>query len=707
MTTLPEVQPEGRLELTWTNKRHRLLSHEDGSYEWTVPGDYRTSEVRLLHSVTTVGEVNDESLRAKDNLLIRGDALHALTSLAELPEFSGEYEGKVKLVYIDPPFNTGQAFADYDDSLEHSVWLTMMRDRLQQIKSLLAPDGSVWLHLDDVEIHRARAVLDEVFGPANFVATVVWQKVYNTKTAAQQFSTDQDYILVYSRQPGWKSYKSARTASMDSLYRSRDGDSRPWRAGPLDAPGAHTHQGSVYAIQSPFTGRLHYPAAGRHWGMGQDSVKSALETWGLQYETVDIHDTRERARRCGLTESEVRAGVQALMLKDPAEAGNSEVRLRLETGNWPVIWWGLKGTGGPQTKIYIDEVAQGSSPQTWWTYDQVGHNQEAKREIQALFPDLHPFNTPKPERLLQRVLSISTQPGDIVLDCFAGSGTTAAVAHKMGRRWVTVEWAHKTIESFTLPRLQKVVNGTDPGGITSTTHEEAIGELPSDVEPADVKRALSTLNKLQDHGMFDDVQLFKKIRKFGSFAAKGKNLSTEQIAEKSAEAEEAVVKAILSSIRQAGRTEKVITTNWTGGGGFRVLDVGPSMFDVEDNQVLLANWAEGDALGEAVAGQYGFTYENNPPFCGRKRKQQLAVIDGLVNDAVVDFLLDWLEDGEILSVFGTGIDPETALRLGELSRGSSLRKIPDSIVASYRRARRRDDGLNWVRSNRDTKGETA
>jgi adenine-specific DNA-methyltransferase len=204
----PETRHSGRLELTWTNKGQRLLSHEDGSYEWTTAGDYRTSEVRLLHDVTSVGDVSPVKNRAKDNLLIRGDALHALTSLGSIPEFTDEYLGKVKLVYIDPPFNTDQAFTHYDDALEHSVWLTMMRDRLAQIKSLLAPDGSVWLHLDDVEAHRARSVMDEVFGPGNFVATVVWRKVYSPDNRTL-ISPSQDYLLVYARDKNlWKNQRN-------------------------------------------------------------------------------------------------------------------------------------------------------------------------------------------------------------------------------------------------------------------------------------------------------------------------------------------------------------------------------------------------------------------------------------------------------------------------------------------------------------------
>lgn len=175
----------GRLELTWTNKDEALLSSDEGAYQWVPSSDYRVAEVRLLHDAASVGDVRVTSQRSQDNLLIRGDALNALTSLGRLPEFSREYLGRVKVAYLDPPFNTQQAFEDYDDALEHSVWLTMMRDRLAQIHRLLSEDGSVWLHLDDAEMAYCRIVLDELFGRENFVATVVWEKADSPRNSAR------------------------------------------------------------------------------------------------------------------------------------------------------------------------------------------------------------------------------------------------------------------------------------------------------------------------------------------------------------------------------------------------------------------------------------------------------------------------------------------------------------------------------------------
>ena len=180
----PSARYSGTLELSWTNKHLRLLAEEDGAYQWVPPSDYRVAEVRLLDEAGTVGQTRARGERAKDNLLIRGDALNALTSLGELPEFADELVGKVRLAYLDPPFNTQQSFLHYDDNLEHSVWLTMMRDRLVQIRKLLAPNGSVWVHCDDSEQHRLRCVMDEVFGPQAFVATVIWQKRYSRENRA-------------------------------------------------------------------------------------------------------------------------------------------------------------------------------------------------------------------------------------------------------------------------------------------------------------------------------------------------------------------------------------------------------------------------------------------------------------------------------------------------------------------------------------------
>lgn len=645
---------QGRLELTWTNKDRRLLAHEDGTYEWVSAEDYRVAEVRLLHNVTTVSEVGKS--RAGDNLLIRGDALNALTSLARLPEFASEYLGKVRLCYMDPPFNTGQAFTHYDDNLEHSVWLTMLRDRLRQVQQLLAPNGTVWVHLDDQEVHRFRCVLDEVFGPTNFVATVIWQKAYSPRNDAPALSTDQDYILIYSNTPGWRSNRMDRFAERDALYTSPDGDPLTWVSGDPAAPSAHRNQTWVYAIQSPFTGELVYPAVGRCWGSKQETMKVMVEEWGSDYDLVDLGDDEKRALICGVPVSEVRKGVGALMVKGDVDAARERAEARYAEGTWPRLYFTKGGKGGIKLKRYLDKISQTTAPRTLWFNAEVGHNRTAKAEMNALFPGISVFPTPKPERLLQRILQIGTDPGDIVLDCFLGSGTTAAVAQKMGRRWVGIERESATIETYALPRLRKVVAGQDPGGIT--TVETLVGEdLPEGVKPGASRAAARTIHALYEAGALTDIE--------------------------SLDGETAT--ALVRALRAADKAKK--ETLWHGGGGFRVVEVSPSMFEADGGMVFLSSWMTNGALPEATAAQFGFTYESDPPFCGRKGRTRVAVIDGVVNELVVHLIVNALPDREGVVICGTGIDIDARPILRKLRPGSTLRKIPSALLDEYRVAR--------------------
>ncbi|HEX3510356.1 MAG TPA: site-specific DNA-methyltransferase [Solirubrobacteraceae bacterium] len=542
---------EGRLELTWTNKHLRLLAHEDGSYEWVQPSDYRVAEVRLLHDAATVGDVGNE--RAADNLLIRGDALNALTSLGRLPEFAEQTLRKVQLAYLDPPFNTQQSFLHYDDALEHSVWLAMIRDRLLQIRDMLAPTGSVWVHLDDSEVHRARCVMDEVFGPGSFVATIVWEKAPGPK-GDTDISDSHDYILVYAKEAAtWKDTRNLLVRSEAQLTRYANPDDDPrgsWRQG-ADGTAKSGNDALRYPITLP-SGRIVTPPKGNYWRFTEETFELA----------------RDEGR----------------------------------------VWFGRKGDSLPVIKTYLSEAKKGVVPRTWWPSNEVGSNQEARRDhLRRLFPDREPFATPKPERLLQRIIHIATNPGDLVLDCFVGSGTTAAVAQKMGRRWLAIEMEPATIRDFALPRLKLVVEGRDPDGATALT-------------------------------------------------------------------------------------------GWTGGGGFRVLDVAPSMYEADDGMVFLADWMTNGALAEATAAQLGFAYEEDPPFAGHKGRARLAVVDGVVNESVVRILVSALPEGERVVICGTGIDTEARPVLRELRPGSTLRKIPAALLDEYRSARQ----LSLIPDDADT-----
>jgi adenine-specific DNA-methyltransferase len=395
-----------RLTLTWAHKGEALIDDGAGGYEWVDPRDPRSAEVRLLDEV---GRVGDAAGVPSDNLLIRGDSLHALRALVRIPEYRERYRGRVKLVYIDPPFNTGQAFEHYEDGIEHSVWLGLMRERLELIQDLLAPDGALWLHLDDSEMAYAKVLLDEIFGRQNHVATIAWQRRHSRSNDAVM-SVSHDYILNYAKE--FAAYSLTRNRlDLDpedtNGYANPDGDPRGlWRSISFSAPNLRPNLS--YPITGP-DGTVHLPPPGRCW-------RTTIEAFE-----------------------------------------------RLQEDNR--VYFGARGTGVPRIKQFLSE-ASGLVPNTWWPHTEVGHTEHAAREIAALFGSNNGFSTPKPERLLERIIHISTKPGDIVIDVFAGSGTTAAVAHKMGRRWVTSEISPNTVDNFVRPRLEKIVAGEDSGGVT-------------------------------------------------------------------------------------------------------------------------------------------------------------------------------------------------------------------------------------------------
>lgn len=339
-----------------------------------------------------------------DNMLVHGDNLLALKAL------ESEFIDSIRCIYIDPPFNTFSAFEHYEDGIEHSLWLSMMRDRLEILWKLLSVDGSIWITIDDNEGHYLKVLCDEVFGRQCFVATVVWENFYGRSNAAG-LSPAHNYILVYSKLGSdWKKVRNLlpRDEKSSSKYRNPDKDHRgPWRLGPIFANGER-HEGLMYEITTP-SGRKVRPPKGSHWRMLQEKF------WEM------VEDGR--------------------------------------------VVFGETGDNVPAIKLFLSDVQDGLVARTWWPHNEVGHSQEAKREIQALFPGDLPFDTPKPEKLLQRVIQISTNPGDIVLDSFAGSGTTGAVAHKMNRRWIMIELGTHC-EAVCLPRVKKVISGDDSGGVS-------------------------------------------------------------------------------------------------------------------------------------------------------------------------------------------------------------------------------------------------
>jgi len=357
-----------------------------------------------------------------DNMLIKGDNLLALKALEQ------DYAGKVKCVFIDPPYNTGSAFEHYEDGVEHSIWLSLMRDRLEVIHRLLAPDASLWVTLDDNEAHYFKVMCDEVFGRQNFVANVVWQKKFAPQANVIGISDSHDHVLVYAKaRHTWPANLLERTAEADARYKNPDNDPRgPWMSdnftisltgGARGAQFAKTGVSSnIYEIETP-SGRRLSPSKGRCWGASQERFQQLVD----------------------------------------------ENR----------IWFGEDGGNVPRIKRFLSEVQQGVVARSWWPRDEVGDNQESKREVAQVNPtDI--FGTPKPERLIERILTIATNQGDLVLDSFAGSGTTGAVAHKMGRQWIMVEIGNHA-DTHIVPRLTKVIDGDDAGGITKAVSWEGGG----------------------------------------------------------------------------------------------------------------------------------------------------------------------------------------------------------------------------------------
>lgn len=648
------------LQLTWSNKDLALIPTETGTYgyRWVSPSDPRYCETHTLEFTDRVvgSQAPKEdgvaySERADltptdDNLLILGESGDVLEALTRVPELADKYAGQIKCIYIDPPFNTAQTFAHYEDNLQHSVWLTMMRDRLQHMYTLLSDEGSIWVHLDHVENHRMRVLLDEVFGPETFAAEVIWQKADSPRGSRGKFSVDHDVILVYSKTTNQSFNRSQRTVADNARFSNPDGDENgDWfsdnRTAPHDLGKNGLQVPSVYGIQHPLTGEMLWPAVGRQWAFNRDRVMKSLGEYADYVDAPVV--VEDRCCNTGLEPAQVRTDVYDLVLADSVSAARS-ARKRMEDGNWPEFFVTEDSFG---RKSYPPEI--GNPPRTWWDNDGVGHNRAAKSEIKALFPGVSPFDTPKPERLLERVIHIATNPGDIVLDVFAGSGTTAAVAQKMGRRWVTCELQEDNFTKFTRPRLEKVVRGEDQGGITTSENlvPNAKLEVPSKNTVKDMKDAALLLKRVADQENLDEdsQKILKECKKLIN-----------------------------------PRNEK--KTNWRGGGGFTVARLSPACFDFDETLglTMLTDAATGDTLIDSVAANLNFyRTPDDPVFHGIRGRMRLVVVEGTLLTSRVNELLAELADGELLTIATTEPDEAIRAHLREAKRGCRLIHIPDDI----------------------------
>lgn len=378
------MKAKQKLELTWIGKEQRpklepriLLEEPDKSHH----AKHRVSDGDLF-----------------DNRLIRGDNLLGLKALEQ------EFAGKVKCVCIDPPYNTGSAFEHYDDGVEHSLWLSLMRDRLELIRHLMSEDGSLWLIIDDNEAHYLKVLCDEIFGRSNFFGAITWQHSVQGKNDAKTLSLHHNYVFAYQKSENFQRNKLPRTEDHNVHYGNPDNDAKgSWRSGDVRSP--NLRENLRYVVTTPSGNKIQPPPKGWRWA--QDTFNEKVSTGEITF-----------------IENETRV-------------------LR---------------------KIYLSKQ-EGRVPESIWLGNEVGTTREATKELSSLLTDAPTFATPKPERLIQRILHIATNPGDLVLDSFLGSGTTAAVAHKMGRRWIGIELGEHC-ETHCLPRLKKVVDGEDPGGIT-------------------------------------------------------------------------------------------------------------------------------------------------------------------------------------------------------------------------------------------------
>lgn len=538
-----------RLELTWIGKDIRprlepriLLEDSEKSYHAAE----RHSDADIF-----------------DNMLIHGDNLLALKALEQ------DFSGKVKCIYIDPPYNTGSAFEHYDDGVEHSLWLSLMRDRLEILWKLLSKDGSLWITVDDTESHYLKVLCDELIGRKNYLGSVVWEKDKGRRNDTA-ISLSHDYILIYSKDPNeWVKVRNLlqRNETQIGRYKNPDNDPRgPWLQGD-NGTAKSSSPSSRFSITLP-SGRTVVPSPSRGWSFSKENFEKAL----------------------------------------------AEKR----------VYFGANGNGMPIIKRYLSEVQSGVVPRSWWPADEVGHNQEAKRDhLNKLLSGIEPFDTPKPERLIQRILQIATNPGDLVLDSFLGSGTTAAVAHKMGRRWIGIELGDHCY-THCLPRLKKVIDGEDEGGITYTQKKE----------PA--------------------VKLCKGCR--------------ESLCEKCAE-----------KIGDSAKAEKI----WFGGGGFRFYELAPSLIKTDNwgNPVINPRYNP-EMLAEALCKLEGFTYAPDPDVFWQQgystERDFIYVTTQTLDTSMLEYLNDCVgEERSLLICCGACVAGKAFL--DGLER-LTVKKIPQAVL---------------------------
>jgi len=493
-----------------------------------------------------------------ENMLIHGDNLLALKAL------ESKYAGKVKCVYIDPPYNTGSAFEHYDDNLEHSTWLSLMKPRLELLRNLLSDDGSIWISIDSDECHYLKVLCDEVFGRSNFIDEVVWQRAYAPVNLKKTLSRSHDIILVYAKNldPSFTLNKLPRSAEANARYKNLDNDPRGvWKSDNLSVGPAV--ESNIYEITTP-SGRKVMPPKGRSWLLNKTRFAEF------------VADNR--------------------------------------------IWFGEDGNNVPSLKRFLSEVKGGIVAVTLWTRDEVGDSQEGKREIKALHFDSI-FDTPKQERLIQRILTLATNEGDLVLDSFLGSGTTAAVAQKMNRRYIGIEMGNHAY-THSKVRLDKVISGEDKGGISVSK------------EYFDFKE-----DNLKSLGLnIEDVKVFNKV-----LTKLGKETKL-------------IPKPTLKEIKKETSIQKVNSElNWHGGGAYKFYELAPTLINKDEfGEYVINKDYDATMLASAVALHEGFIYTPDTSLFWKQAKgsenSYLFVTTRYVDASYLDSIASTMQDDEYLVI---------------------------------------------------------
>lgn len=462
-----------------------IMNYTGRTAPWQIIRQVKPKLSRIIKKYSA----GDESIQS-ENEIWDGENLSTMVTLYK-------YRGQIDLIVTDPPYNTGEDFryndkwdkdpndpdlgdlVPKDDGSRHSKWLKFMTPRVWMMREMLKPGGVIAICIDHRELYRLGMLMDEVFKEDNRIAIINWQKSYAPKNnvgGKSQVSTATEYVLIYAKNIDRSKTKFLdRTAAMDARYASQDGDPEPWAPGDLTGPGADTHYGQVYAIQSPFTGEMMYPSEGRCWAAEKARIKKMLEGWGSTYVAKSLDDGR----------------APALVIKGGLAEARKRAQKILEKGTWPIGYWRDNGMGAFRLKKYLKDVRRGVVPMTYWAsedydaplqidsqswaHEESGHSQTGINELDAVVGKGHDFKTVKPLRLIKKIIQLWCRADGIVLDPFAGSGTTGHAVvelnHESGanRRFILIEQGNTDkgdhyARSLTAERVRRAINGNWASG---------------------------------------------------------------------------------------------------------------------------------------------------------------------------------------------------------------------------------------------------